>query len=213
MPASIVPNSASDLAAIALKCLQKVPDNRYESAAALADDLDRWLNGEVTHARPASLLGQAWRWLRRHTTAALGVVALGTVTGLTAILVLFTVQSDREPYLYPPNLGLLNPLRLLQFTSHEPAGKISLFAAAAVLAVANGWFVKLAVRPRTPRLALAAACAIGAEMAGVDLILDLDQGRLVVLEVNAVPGWRALARVTGIDVAVAILATLRDAGA
>ena len=53
--------------------------------------------------------------------------------------------------------------------------------------------------------------AIGVdEMAGVDLIPDLDQGRLVVLEVNAVPGWHALARVTGIDVAAAILAALRD---
>jgi len=62
------------------------------------------------------------------------------------------------------------------------------------------------------RLALAAARAIGAEMAGVDLIADLDRGRLVVLEVNAVPGWRALARVTGIDVAAAILAALRDGG-
>ena len=41
------------------------------------------------------------------------------------------------------------------------------------------------------RLALAAARAIGAEMAGVDLIADLDLGGLVVLEVNAVPGWRA----------------------
>ena len=47
--------------------------------------------------------------------------------------------------------------------------------------------------PEAERLALAAAHAIGAEMAGVDLIADLDLGRLVVLEVNAVPGWRALA--------------------
>jgi ribosomal protein S6--L-glutamate ligase len=61
------------------------------------------------------------------------------------------------------------------------------------------------------RLALAAARGVGAEMAGVDLIADLDQGRLVVLEVNAVPGWRALARVTGIDVAGAILAALGEA--
>ena len=55
-----------------------------------------------------------------------------------------------------------------------------------------------------------AASAIGAEMAGVDLLLDLDRGRFVVLEVNAVPGWRALAQVTGIDVAAAILTALRD---
>jgi ribosomal protein S6--L-glutamate ligase len=66
--------------------------------------------------------------------------------------------------------------------------------------------------PEAERLALAAARAIGAEMAGIDLITDLDQGRLVVLEVNAVPGWRALARVTGIDIAAAILAGLKEMG-
>jgi ribosomal protein S6--L-glutamate ligase len=63
----------------------------------------------------------------------------------------------------------------------------------------------------TSQLALAAARAIGTELAGVDLVQDLDQNRLVVLEVNAVPGWRALAGVTGIDVAAAVLAGLRDA--
>jgi ribosomal protein S6--L-glutamate ligase len=64
--------------------------------------------------------------------------------------------------------------------------------------------------PEARRLAVAAAGAVGAEMAGVDLIPDLDRERLVVLEINAVPGWRALSRVTGIDVAAAILAKLRD---
>lgn len=61
------------------------------------------------------------------------------------------------------------------------------------------------------RLALAAARAIGAEVAGVDLVADLDSGRMMVLEVNAVPGWRAFSRATGIDVATAILSGLRDA--
>jgi len=60
-------------------------------------------------------------------------------------------------------------------------------------------------------LALGAAKALGAEVAGVDLVEDLDRGRLTILEVNAVPGWRALSRVTGIDVAAAVLAGLRDA--
>ena len=60
-------------------------------------------------------------------------------------------------------------------------------------------------------LALAAAAALGAEVAGVDLVEDLDRGRLTILEVNAVPGWRALSRITGIDVAAAVLAGLRDA--
>jgi ribosomal protein S6--L-glutamate ligase len=69
-----------------------------------------------------------------------------------------------------------------------------------------------ALDPHAERLALAAARAIGAEMAGVDLIDDLEEGRMVVLEVNAVPGWRALARVTGIDVAAEILNALIDLG-
>jgi ribosomal protein S6--L-glutamate ligase len=54
------------------------------------------------------------------------------------------------------------------------------------------------------RLALTAARAVGAPVAGVDL-LPRPGGGYYVLEVNAVPGWRALAPATGIDVAHAVL--------
>jgi RimK family alpha-L-glutamate ligase len=64
----------------------------------------------------------------------------------------------------------------------------------------------------TERLALAAARAVGAPMAGVDLLPD-SRGRLVVLEVNAVPGWRALAAATGVDVATEVLSELIRMGA
>ncbi|QDV37959.1 ATP-grasp domain-containing protein [Tautonia plasticadhaerens] len=63
------------------------------------------------------------------------------------------------------------------------------------------------------RLAIRAAEAVGARMAGVDLLPDEDSGRLVVLEVNAVPGWRALSRETGVDVAAAILEESAKGGA
>jgi RimK family alpha-L-glutamate ligase len=53
-------------------------------------------------------------------------------------------------------------------------------------------------------LALRAAAALGAALAGVDLLLG-PQGEWYVLEVNAVPGWRALAAVTGVDVAAAVI--------
>jgi ribosomal protein S6--L-glutamate ligase len=59
------------------------------------------------------------------------------------------------------------------------------------------------------RLALAAAAAVGAPVAGVDL-LPGSQGELYVLEVNAVPGWRALAPVTGVDIAAQIVRFLTD---
>jgi RimK family alpha-L-glutamate ligase len=53
-------------------------------------------------------------------------------------------------------------------------------------------------------MAIAAARAVGAEYAGVDLLPARD-GTVYALEVNAIPGWVGLERATGIDVAGAIL--------
>ena len=61
--------------------------------------------------------------------------------------------------------------------------------------------------PELERLALAATRAVGARMAGVDLLPDA-AGRLSVLEVNAVPGWKALAGATGMDIAAEVLREL-----
>lgn len=57
---------------------------------------------------------------------------------------------------------------------------------------------------RLAEMARRAAAAVGAPLAGVDILPGRD-GRLYVLEVNAVPGWKGLARVTGIDVAALVL--------
>jgi ribosomal protein S6--L-glutamate ligase len=59
------------------------------------------------------------------------------------------------------------------------------------------------------RLALRAARVVGAPVAGVDLLPGPD-GEYYVIEVNAVPGWRALAPVTGIDVAREVLRFLAE---
>ncbi len=58
-------------------------------------------------------------------------------------------------------------------------------------------------------LALRAAAAVGAPVAGVDLLPGPD-GELYVIEANAVPGWRALAPVTGVDVAAELVRFLAD---
>jgi RimK family alpha-L-glutamate ligase len=60
------------------------------------------------------------------------------------------------------------------------------------------------LRDDEERLALRAAEVVGVLVAGVDLMQG-PTGEWYVLEVNAVPGWRALAPVTGIDVAQAIV--------
>jgi len=58
-------------------------------------------------------------------------------------------------------------------------------------------------------LALRATKAVGAPVAGVDL-LPGPGGEMYVIEVNAVPGWRALAPVTGVDVAAELVRFLAD---
>ena len=58
-------------------------------------------------------------------------------------------------------------------------------------------------------LARAAAVATGTCLAGIDLISGPDGARMV-LEVNAVPGWRALARVNSIDVADRLMAFIES---
>ena len=64
-PRRRVPSLPADLDTIALKCLQKDPTQRYESARALAEDLRRYLDGEPIHARQTSLGQRALRWAHK----------------------------------------------------------------------------------------------------------------------------------------------------
>jgi tRNA A-37 threonylcarbamoyl transferase component Bud32/tetratricopeptide (TPR) repeat protein len=77
-----------DLATVCLRCLEKDPNRRYGSAAALADDLDRWLAGDPTMARPVGRAERLWLWCRREPLAAALSTALATalLAGLTGIL-------------------------------------------------------------------------------------------------------------------------------
>jgi ribosomal protein S6--L-glutamate ligase len=63
---------------------------------------------------------------------------------------------------------------------------------------------RLTLSPQLIDLAHRAADSVGAPLSGVDVLPGKD-GRLYVLEVNAVPGWKALARTLEVDVAVKVL--------
>jgi glutathione synthase/RimK-type ligase-like ATP-grasp enzyme len=62
----------------------------------------------------------------------------------------------------------------------------------------------LTLPPAWSDLALRAARAVGADYAGVDLLPARD-GTVYVVEVNGIPGWRALQEATSTDIAAAIV--------
>ena len=81
----------------------------------------------------------------------------------------------------------------------------------------DGWKTNLATGARAlphrpgaeqESLAVRAAAAVGADYAGVDL-LEAEDGRLLVIEVNGIPAWEGLGKATGVDIAAVIASRVR----
>lgn len=95
-PGQLNPAVDRDLETICLKCLEKLPPDRYASAELLAQDLEHWLAGETILARPATTWERTVKWVRRKplVAALTTAVVLLVVAGLGGVL--WQWQNARE---------------------------------------------------------------------------------------------------------------------
>lgn len=89
-PRRLNPKIPRDLETICLKCLEKTPRRRYESAAALAADLRRFLDRAPIVARPVSIVERGTKWARRRPAVAALL--------LVSVLAIFTLAAGGTFY-------------------------------------------------------------------------------------------------------------------
>ncbi len=81
---SLAPSLDRDLETVVARCLESDPNVRYQSAEALADDLEHWLHHEPIRARRSGVFTRGGKWVRRNPTSAAlvaSLIALGAVVG------------------------------------------------------------------------------------------------------------------------------------
>jgi serine/threonine protein kinase/Tfp pilus assembly protein PilF len=116
---SLAPSLDRDLETIVARCLESDPKARYESAGALADDLDHWLRHEPIRARRSGVFSRGRRWVRRNPTSALlaaSLVALAAVIGWNAW---------KSEFIPPP---ITNGIAVLPFENLSPDPDNAYFA-------------------------------------------------------------------------------------
>jgi len=98
------PQVPADVETICLKCLQKEPTRRYESASALADDLRRFEEGRPIVARPVRRWERATKWVRRNPMLAgmSAAMVLALLAG-AVVSIIFGIDARRQAALATKN--------------------------------------------------------------------------------------------------------------
>lgn len=207
-------NLPPDLEVICLKCMDLEPSRRFQSAAEVAEELQRYLDGVPIRSRPAGPLRQALGWARRHALLAgsLGVTAGCFLTGF-ALVTWNWLRANRLADQLGANLTLAQ-IRSAQ-TERDAGNSLRALAelASAVRHDQQGldsrlilehWIQEGAYAPPPDRTWATGRPVIRASYSpdARRILAQLDQGEVVVYPAEST---HALLRVGGIDPSRAIL--------
>lgn len=129
-PRALAPAVDRDVETICLKCLEKDPQRRYQSAEALAVDLERYLAGENIEARPIGPLLRAWRWSGRNPVFASLAAVLLVASGTVAFASLQQEERSRREILAGNTYAarMAASTALLQLRQHAEAFQVRQYA-------------------------------------------------------------------------------------
>lgn len=96
---SLAPELDRDLETICARCLEREPQARYRSAADLATDLERWVEGRPIIARRVSPPARMWRWSKRNPK-----LAAATAAALCSAMAAGALLVSRNETPHPANL-------------------------------------------------------------------------------------------------------------
>jgi eukaryotic-like serine/threonine-protein kinase len=98
-PRLLTPGVPADLETICLKCLEKEPARRYQTAQELADELGRFLQDKPIHARPVTSVARLWRRCRRNPALAslsAAIVVLGLVFAIGGPIAFYRIEHEKD---------------------------------------------------------------------------------------------------------------------
>jgi serine/threonine protein kinase len=95
-PRSLDPKVPRDLETICLKCLEKDPERRYQTAKDLADDLRCYVNRFAISAKRAGPLTRVKKWVKRNPLGATAAMAVLLAVGVAAVVAYRSQRADAE---------------------------------------------------------------------------------------------------------------------
>lgn len=93
-PRSALGRVDRDISTICLRCMEKEPKAKYATAGELAEDLQRWLDGEPIKARAVGVAERTWKWMRRNPL----MTAFLVVTVFLSSIAVIGIESQRRLY-------------------------------------------------------------------------------------------------------------------